>query len=102
MAVTFPSQGMIVDYTRPAPYSDPGAEYARATAALPSSRQVVQLNGTTPALVVAENSDDTGANFGLVEFQLNGTEVAVMGHTDAATLEAIAQSILAHWPSASS
>ncbi len=62
----------------------------------------MQLNGTTPALVIAENSDQTCRNFGVVAFVVNGTEVQVRGRTDQATLGAIAQSILSRWPSAAS
>lgn len=54
---------------------------------------MIQLNGT-PAWVLPQNSDDTGANFGAVLFEVNGSEVRVMGHNDDATLEGIARSIL--------
>ena len=101
MAVTFPSQGLIVYYMRPVPYADPAAGYKDVADGLPSSK-VVELNGTTPALVIAENSDDTGANFGVVAFEMKDVEVRVMGHKDEATLEAIAQSILARSSSTSS
>jgi hypothetical protein len=94
VAVTFPAQGMIIGYMRPAPYADPATEYQSMSQGIPSS-QVVQLNATTPAIVIAENSDETGANFGVVAFQINGTEVRVMGHSDGSTLEGIARSILA-------
>jgi hypothetical protein len=93
VAVTYPSQGVMIIYIRPAPFSDPVAAYQGFTQSLPES-QVVQLNGT-PAWLLPQNSDDTGANFGAVLFEVNGTEVRVMGHNDAATLEGIAQSILA-------
>jgi hypothetical protein len=92
VAVTYPSQGVMIIYIRPAPFSDPVAAYQGFTQSLPES-QVVQLNGT-PAWLLPQNSDDTGANFGAVLFEVNGTEVRVMGHNDAATLEGIAQSIL--------
>jgi hypothetical protein len=92
VAVTFPSQGLMVEYRRPIPYSDPSTEYQGLTQSVPSS-QVVSLNGT-PAFLIPQNSDSTGANFGVVLFEVNGTEVRVMGHNDNATLEAIAQSII--------
>ncbi len=82
MKVTFPSKGLMIFYRRPAIHPEPN----------------VELNGTTPALVIAENSDDTCANFGVVAFVVHGTQVEVMDHTDQASLEAIAQSILARWP----
>jgi hypothetical protein len=43
---------------------------------------------------VRENSDQTRANFGVVAFEVNGSEIRVMGHNDDATLETIAESIL--------
>lgn len=92
VAVTYPSQGVMVIYIRPASFSDPVATYQGFTQSLPES-QVIQLNGT-PAWVLPENSDDTGANFGAVLFEVNGSEVRVMGHNDNTTLEGIAQSIL--------
>ena len=93
VAVTFPSRGIFIDYIKPAPFSDPASGYKEMTAAFAVS-QVVNLNGTTPALYVEQNSDDTGANFGSVTFEANGAEIRVLGHNDQATLEAIAQSIL--------
>jgi hypothetical protein len=92
IAVTFPSQGLMVEYRRPVPYSDPSTEYQGLTQSVASS-QVINLNGT-PAFLIPQNSDSTGANFGVVLFEVNGTEVRVMGHNNNATLEAIAQSIL--------
>lgn len=93
LAVTYPSQGVMIVYIRPAPYSDPVTTYQGFTQSLPGS-QVVQLNGT-PAWVLPQNSDDTGANFGAVLFEVNGSEVRVMGHNTEPALEGIAQSILA-------
>lgn len=99
VAVTYPTQGVMIIYMRPAPFSDPVTAYQGLTQSLPESH-AVQLNGT-PAWVLPQNSDDTGANFGAVLFQVNGSEVRVMGHNDEATLEGIAQSILARTPSSS-
>ena len=93
VAVTYPAQGVIIGYVRPAVYSDPATGYQQLSEGIASS-QVVDLNGTTPALVIPQNSDETGASFGVVAFETNGTEVRVMGHSDTPTLEAIAQSIL--------
>lgn len=101
MAITFPSQGIVVGYNRPSALTDPAQAYQQDAVQIPSAK-FVELNGATPALVIAQNSDDTGANFGVVAFVVNGTEVRVMGHTDEAALEAIAQSLLARWPSTTS
>jgi hypothetical protein len=97
VALTYPSQGLIIYYTRPAiEGADPTRWFQVEAAQLQA--KVFELNGTTPALVIAQNSDQTGANFGVVAFEVDGTEVDVRGHTDEASLEAIAQSILAQWP----
>lgn len=99
VAVTFPSQGMVVEYTRPAP-SDGSAAHFRAMATGMVSpggapiAQVISLGGSIPALAVQQNSDDTGANFGEIVFNVGGSEVRVMGHTDQAELQGVAESIL--------
>lgn len=100
VAVTFPAQGMIIGYTRPAPSDGSAAHFQAMAKSMPSPSgasegQVITLNGGVPALAVQENSDDTGANFGSIIFNVGGAEVEVMGHNDQATLEALAQSILA-------
>ena len=98
MAVTFPSQGLIVQYLQPAPFSDPQTGFQQMAQGIAGAEEI-DLNGT-PALAIPQNSDNTGQNFGVVAFQADGGEVAVMGHKDSATLEGIAKSILA--PSAPS
>jgi hypothetical protein len=100
MAVTFPAQGMIVEYTRPAPSDGSAAHWQALTTSMPSPSgasegQVISLGGGVPALAVRQNSDDTGANFGVIAFNVNGTEVRVMGHNDEGTLQGLASSILA-------
>lgn len=86
VAVTFPAQGVIVEYTRPVPFSgQPLPHFQRMAKGLPAS--VVDLKGT-PALVIRQDSDVTGRNFGVVIFKRSGAEVRVMGHNDQATLEA--------------
>lgn len=96
VALTYPSKGLIIYYTRRAIEApNPTRWFEREAAQLQA--KVVELNGTT-ALVIAQNSDQTGANFGVVAFEKDGTEVQVRGHTDEATLQAIAQSILTQWP----
>lgn len=100
-ALTYPSQGLIIYFTRPALHVADQTKWYQLEAAQVHGK-VVELNTATPALVIAQNSDMTGANFGNVAFVVNGTEVQVRGHSDEATLEAIAQSILTQWPSTSS
>jgi hypothetical protein len=98
MAVTFPSRRFFITYNRPSGWgSDPARAWQPLAAEVPSAH-VIELNGSTPAVVIAENSDMTCSNFGAVSFLKNGTEVRVMGHTDEGTLEGIAESLLARWP----
>ena len=94
VAVTYPSQGMILEYTHPVPYSDPATAYPRIAKEFRDADQVIDLGGK-PALTIKQNSDQTGANFGVVMFVVGGTEVRVLGHSDETTLQAVAQSILA-------
>jgi hypothetical protein len=98
-AVTFPSQGVIIGYTRPAPSDGSAAHFQAMAQSMPSPNgrsegQVISLDGGVPGLAVAENSDDTGHNFGAIIFNMAGSEVRVMGHNDQATLESLALSIL--------
>lgn len=98
VAVTFPSQGVIVGYTRPAPSDGSAAHFQAMTHSMPSPSggsegRVISLSGV-PALAVQENSDDTGHNFGGTFFNMDGSEVGVMAHDDEATLESLALSIL--------
>jgi hypothetical protein len=90
-AVSFPSQGVIVMYLRPT-FSDPQTQYREMAQGI-NQAQEINLNGT-PALVIAQNSDSTGQNFGVADFQANGSEIAVMGHYDTATIESLALSII--------
>lgn len=99
VAVTFPAQGMVFEYTRPAPSDGSASHFQAMTKSMPSRRggsagQVISLNGGVPALAVQQNSDDTGANFGEIAFNVNGTEIRVMGHNERATLKGLAESIL--------
>jgi hypothetical protein len=99
VAVTFPSQGVIVGYTRPAPSDGSAAHFQAMAQSMPSRNggsegQVITLDGGVPALAVQQNSDDTGHNFGSVSFNMAGSEVSVIGHNDEATLESLARSIL--------
>ena len=93
VAVTFPSRRVIVEYERPAP-SNGSAAHFQAVAKGMRHAQVVRLGGRVPALVVKQNSDSDGHNFGVIIFNLAGSEIRVMGHNDEPTLEASALSIL--------
>ena len=100
VAVTFPAQGMIIEYENPAPLDGSAATFQSMTKSMPSRSggsegQVITLAGGVPALAVAENSDDLGANFGEIIFNVGGTQVRVMGHNDEATPQPIAESVLA-------
>lgn len=91
VAVTFPSQGLIIRYSRP-PIPDPQSNFENFVQDSPGS-QVVSLNGGVPALAIAQLPD--GSNWGSIEFVAGGTNIVVMGHDDEATLQSVAQSILA-------
>jgi hypothetical protein len=94
VALTFPKQGMFIQYLRPRPEgsADLVAVY-RDIARENSNFHLLDLNGV-PALAADQNSDDTGHNFGVVAFPINGDEIRVFGHYDQATLRQVAQSIL--------
>lgn len=95
VAVTFPSAGLIVQYERPVPYPQaPAAMYQAEAKQFPNLMSVTDLNGV-PALVTTQNSDQTGANFGAIEFVVSGTRVAVLGRYDTATLRTFAAPLLA-------
>lgn len=91
-AVTFPSAGIFIEYTVPGP-RDPSATYQAIARENPRSFETIDLNGET-ALVVKQNTDDTGHNFGGVVFVRNGVEIRVFGHYDTPPLRAVAQSII--------
>ncbi len=93
VAVTFPAQGLIVEYTRPAPFrGDTRTHYQQVALGFRDSK-VIDLK-RRPALVFRQNSDGTRNNFGSVSLKLNGSEVVVLGHKSEATLEDLALSIL--------
>jgi hypothetical protein len=96
VAVTFPSQGLMVLYLRPWPFpvfrNNPQGVYQQLVKQA-SGSDIADLNGT-PAFVVPKNSGPTGQSPGLVFFQLNGGDAVVMGNADSTALEAAAQSIL--------
>lgn len=93
VAVTFPSRRVIVEYERPAP-SNGSAAHFQAVAEGFNQAKVVRLGGGVPALVMKQNSDSDGHNFGAIIFNMTGTEITVLGHNDEQTLEASALSIL--------
>ncbi len=86
VAVSFPSQGFAVRYTRPVPYDDPLANYERYARSVPSAR-VAYLNGV-PTLT------DTSRRWGAVEFVSHGTMIAVMGTAQQSRLQAAARAII--------
>jgi hypothetical protein len=91
-AVTFPSAGLIVLYWHPRLYANPGSLFAAVADGKPGVH-ALDLEGVA-ALAIDQNSDSTGTNFGSIEFDTGGTTIAVLGHYDQATLQAVAQSIV--------
>ena len=94
VAVTFPSLGVILQFARPVGYPQPPAQmYQTEASQRPNAMSVIDLNGV-PALYTAEDSDQCQQNFGAIEFVSNGTQMAVLGHYDLATLRAYAAALL--------
>lgn len=87
VAVTFPAQDMLIDYTRPG-ITDMAAFVQNNVQTSPGS-QAITLNGA-PAL----NIPQVGSDWGSIMFVVGGTTVTVSGHADEASLQAVAQSIL--------
>jgi hypothetical protein len=95
VAVTLPSAGLILQFVRPVPYPQPPAQmYQTEASQEPDSMSAIDLNGV-PALATKQDSDQTGQNFGAIEFVVNGTRIAVLGHYDLATLRTFAMPLLA-------
>jgi hypothetical protein len=89
VAVTFPAQGLEVQYLRP-PLVHPLANFNESLKQEPGS-QVRYLDNGVPALATAAN----GNGWGSVEFVTGGTIITVMGPTlSEAFAQSIAQSIL--------
>ena len=97
VAVTFPRQGMFIDYSWPAPYADPAVGYRSLVQDNRPNFHLIDLKGL-PALAIDQSSDDTGQNFGVVAFTVGSTEVQVFGHNDQTTLASVATSILDQMP----
>jgi hypothetical protein len=97
VAVTFPAQGVIVEYTRPYSVSGDLRTHYQQVALGFRNMKVINLK-RRPALVARQDSDDTRDNFGSVTFKLNRSEVSVLGHKSEKTLEALALSILNRSP----
>lgn len=89
VAVTFPSQGLIVQYRRP-PIPNSLAYVRDRVKGAPGS-QSISLNGV-PAFEIPQ--DPGGSNWGSIEFVAGGTTIAVIGHSSEESLQAIAQAIL--------
>jgi hypothetical protein len=90
VAVTFPSQGLIITYDRPT-VTNPLAYIKDAIAAEPDYSQLIWL-GSVPSWAIPDLAN--GSNWGMIQFIAGGTMVQVMGHTDLASLQAVAQSIV--------
>lgn len=87
VTVTFPSQDLIIDYERPAP-PDP-LTYFQATTKETSRSKLIWL-GSTPASYNPGTSDYWAS----IEVIAGGATIGVLGHTDEASLQAVAQSIV--------
>jgi hypothetical protein len=99
VAVTFPRQGMFIDYVWPGANSgDPLDSYRALVQDNRPNFHLIDLNGV-PGFAIDQNSDDTGHNFGVVAFTVGSTEIQVFGHNDQTTLTAVATSILDQMPS---
>jgi hypothetical protein len=93
VAVTFPAAGLIVQYERPVQYPESPLAMYRAEAADLPGKNVISMNGV-PAVETEQNSDDTGSNFGSIEFVASGTRIAVLGHYNESTLRPFAEALL--------
>lgn len=89
VAVTFPAQGLVIHYVRP-PIPDVAA-YVQNNVKTSPGTEAISLNGV-PAL--ADPQDPSGQGWGSITFVAGGTTVSVFGHSDEASLQAVAQSIL--------
>jgi hypothetical protein len=95
IAVTWPAQGVDVEYSRPA-LSDPLTNYQGQVSQTPGSK-VIYLNGTVPALALPPTAI---GGWGVVEFVANGANIKVWGpNVDVASLQPIAESIVARMSS---
>jgi len=91
VAVTFPTSGLVVTYSRPA-LADPLANYQGQVGQTPGS-QVIYLKGQVPALAIAP----TDGGWGVVAFVAAGSNIVVKGpNIDVSTLQDVAESILAN------
>lgn len=89
-AVTFPSQGVFIQYTLPSPH-DPAATYRAIAREDPKTFRTIDMDGRT-ALAGQQNPDDR--NLAVLTFVLNDVEISVFGPYDESTLQAIVQSIV--------
>lgn len=90
-AVTFPTKGMFIIYTRPAT-TRPLAYIRGATLSERSNGAQFVWLGRVPAWAIPQRKD--GSNSGMIQFIVGATMVQVDGHSDLASLEAVAQSIV--------
>ncbi|HUZ16008.1 MAG TPA: hypothetical protein VMU72_07485 [Gaiellaceae bacterium] len=89
VTVSFPSQGLTVEYARPAP-SDALASYKNLLGENDTAK-IVDMNGL-PALFVPQAQESW------LEFAVGGTEITVRGTYGEAALQAVAQSIVDRSP----
>lgn len=89
VAVTFPSQGLIIRYERP-PIPDPLKFVQSEVKSWPGSH-AISLN-SLPALAIPANPN--GSNWGAITFVVGETTIVVMGHSSEAFLQGVAQSIV--------
>jgi hypothetical protein len=97
VAVTFPKQGMFIDYSWPSVYADPAVGYRALVQDNRPNFHLIDLSGV-PAVEIDENSDDTGHSFGVVAFTVGSTEISVFGHEDQTALATVAASVLNQMP----
>ena len=90
VGVTFPSQGLIIGYARPG-LPDPLA-YFQAIDKLGEGSTLIWLDSNTPALYTPEPANES--DWGKIEIDAGGALIYVLGHTDKASLQAVAQSIV--------
>lgn len=88
--VTFPSEGLIVAYERPA-IPDPLAFIQQSVKDIPATH-MIYLSGV-PAWVLPELPDDP-LSWDSIEFVTGGATVFLFSHTGVASLQPVAQSII--------
>jgi hypothetical protein len=88
VAVTYPAQGVIVEYDLGDGYADPASGLADFAKGIPGSK-MIEL-GTTPGVAIPGGPE----GWSTVTFQIDGLVIRVIGSPDDAALEVVAQSIV--------